>query len=344
MQGLGLIHFGFLAAGLAVALPIIIHLLFRQKTRTLPIGSVRFLHQVVREHRRRRRVRQWLLLALRMLAGLLLALLFARPSRDESFLRGLNQEVVLLIDRSASMQARDAGGKTAWDRALADAGEELKRFDDNVIVHIAVCDAAGVKELPLDKWQKSTAGEAATDFNLALGWAGDVLASSKRSERRIILVSDRQKRGLNRCKAVPLPDGVELTVHDVGEPLARNVALESAQPGSTEIRPDSPLALRVVVRNHGALLARQVPVRCEPEGPDGPVQVSKEVDVAGHGSAVLDLPLAVKTDGLYKGHVDVQFDDVLPLDNRRWVAFEARHPDRVLLVDGEEGRAVFNNE
>jgi hypothetical protein len=335
---------GFLAAGLAVAVPIIIHLLFRQKTRTLPIGSVRFLHQVVREHRRRRRVRQWLLLALRMLAVLLLALLFARPYRDESFLQGLNQEVVLLIDRSASMQARDAGGKTAWDRALADASEELKRFDDNVIVHIAVCDAAGVKELPLDKWQKSTAGEAATDFNLALGWAGDVLAASKRSERRIVLISDLQKSGLSRGKVVPLPDGVELTVHDVGEPLSRNIALESAQPGSTEIRPDSPLGLRVVVRNHGALLARQVPVHCELEGPDGPLQVSKDVDIAGHGSAVLDLPLAVKTDGLYKGHVDVAFDDVLALDNRRWVAFEGRHPDRVLLVDGDEGRSVFANE
>src|SRR5215831_6829020 len=99
MYGWTLIHTGFLAAGLAVAVPIVIHLLFRQKTRTLPIGSVRFLHQVVREHRRRRRVRQWLLLALRMLAILLLALLFARPYRDAAARQGLQQEVVLLIDR-----------------------------------------------------------------------------------------------------------------------------------------------------------------------------------------------------------------------------------------------------
>src|SRR5260221_11843717 len=108
MQGLSLIHMGFLAAGLAVALPIIIHLLFRQKTRTLSIGSMRFLHQVVREHRRRRRVRQWLLPALRMLAVLLLALLFARPYRDESFRRGLQQGAVLLLDPPSRTQAPDA--------------------------------------------------------------------------------------------------------------------------------------------------------------------------------------------------------------------------------------------
>ena len=60
-----------------------------------------------------------LLVALRMLAVLLLALLFARPFRDEAFRRGLQEEMVLLIDRSASMQARQGPGETAFSRALA---------------------------------------------------------------------------------------------------------------------------------------------------------------------------------------------------------------------------------
>lgn len=344
MFGLSLIHIGFLSAGLAVAIPIIIHLLFRQKTRTLAIGSIRFLHQVVREHRRRRRVRQWLLLALRMLAVLLLALLFARPYRDAAARKGLQQEVVLLVDRSASMQAHDGSGKSAFDRGIANAREELKKFDENVVVHVAMCDAAGIQELPIDQLTKAAPSEAATDYNLALGWAGDVLAASKRSNRRVVLICDLQKSGLHRAQAAPLPDGVEFVVHDVGEALARNLSVESVQPGSTEIRPDARIALRIVVRNHGALVARQAPVRCEMTGPDGPIKVSQSIDINGHGSAVLDLPLPIQTDGLYQGSVDLQVDDVLALDNRRWVAFEARHPDRVLLVDGQEGRSVFTNE
>jgi hypothetical protein len=344
MFGLSLIHIGFLAAGLAVAVPIVIHLLFRQKTRTLAIGSVRFLHQVVREHRRRRRLRQWLLLALRILAVLLLALLFARPYQDAAARQGLQQEVVLLIDRSASMQARDASGKSAFDRAVAKARDELKKFDENVVVHLAVCDAAGIQELQFDQLTKAAPSEAATDYNLALGWAGDVLAASKRANRRVILICDLQKSGLHRARSARLPDGVEFVVHDVGEALARNLAIESVQPGSTEIRPDAKIALRVVVRNHGALVARQVPVRCELTGPDGLINISQSVDINGHGSAVLDLPLPVQTDGLYQGFVELKVDDALALDNRRWVAFEARHPDRVLLIDGQEGRSVFTNE
>ena len=40
----------------------------------------------------------------------------------------------------------------------------------------------------------------------------------------------------------------------------------------------------------------------------------------------------------------IESDDALAIDNRRWVAFEARHPDRILLVDGQEGRSVFSSE
>ncbi len=344
MFSLNLIHFGFLAGGLAVALPIVIHLLFRQKTRTVPIGSVRFLHQVVREHRRRRRVRQWLLLALRMLAVLLLALLFARPYRDQSLLRGLEQEIVVLIDRSASMQAHDAASETVFERAVAKARAELKSIDANAIVHVALCDAAGIKEVPVEDLPKAAATEAATDYALALGWAGDVLAASARSMRRIVLITDLQRSGLSRAHTARVPEGVELEIQDVGQPMARNLAVESAEASRVEIRPDSPLALRVVLRNHGALAARKVPVQCELAGPDGPIKVSKQADVAGRASTVVDLPLDVKTDGLYKGQVRVQFDDVLAVDNGRWVAFEARHPDRVLLVDGQEGRSIFTSE
>src|SRR5262245_21819593 len=134
MFGLSLIHAGFLAGGLAVTVPILIHLLFRQKTRLVPIGSVQFLHQVVREHRRRRRVRQWVLLVLRMLAVVLLALLFARPYWAKA-VSGLEQEIVFLVDCSASMQIH-RGNSSAFDEAIDRLRAELRRLDTNTILHI----------------------------------------------------------------------------------------------------------------------------------------------------------------------------------------------------------------
>lgn len=342
---MNLIHAGFLAAGLAVAVPIVIHLLFRQRTRTVPIGSVRFLHQVVREHRRRRRLRQWVLLSLRMLAVLLLALLFARPYWDRSHLLGLEQEVVVLVDRSASMLARDSSGETAFQRAIAAARLELSQLDTNVIVHVAACDSTGILEIPIKDLSTLDPSEAATDFGLALSWARDVLSNSNRKGRRIVLVTDLQRSGLPRTPFERLPDDIELVIRDVGDPLPRNVAIESAEAMRTEIRPDSQVSVRAVIRNSGALAVRNLPVKCDlADRSNESFRVQKTIDIPGRGSAVVDFPLAIVKDGLYKGHVTIEIDDAIVLDNQRWIAFEARHPDRILLVDGQEGRSVFNGE
>jgi len=141
MFGLSLVHVGFLAGGLTVTVPILIHLLFRQKTRTVLVGSVHFLQQVVREHRRRRRVRQWLILMLRTLAVLLLALLFARPYWTKADVPGLEQETVFLLDRSASMQVRQ-GSNTSFDEAVSRLRGELGRVDANSTVHVGFYDAS----------------------------------------------------------------------------------------------------------------------------------------------------------------------------------------------------------
>jgi hypothetical protein len=343
MTGLSLIHAGFLAAGLAVAVPLIIHLLFRQKTRTVPIGSIRFLQQVVREHRRRRRVRQWLLLLLRMAAVLLLALLFARPYWDESVRRGLEQEIVYLVDRSASMQA--VSGSTAlFDEALEVLGSELEVIDENTIVHVGLCDATGVEEIAVDKLADAAPSQAATDHALGIAWAKDVLAASSRSDRRVILISDLQRTGLAATGGEQLPPEITLEVHDVGRQLAHNVSVDLADAVSTEIVPDRPVKVRVLVRNHGALAVKQLPIRCELEGPDGKLNASEKHDIPGGATATIDLPFTIQQDGVYRGRVAIDADDVLAVDDTRWLAIEARHPDRVLLVDGQEGRAVFGNE
>jgi hypothetical protein len=52
----------------------------------------------------------------------------------------------------------------------------------------------------------------------------------------------------------------------------------------------------------------------------------------------------VKKPGRYHGFVELPAEDGFTLDNRRWLAFDARPPDRLLLVDGEPGTSMFGNE
>jgi len=344
MWGLSFIQAGFLAAAAAASVPVLIHLLFRQRARKLTIGSVRFLQRVVREHRRRRRVRQWILLALRCLAVLLLAILFARPFLNAAARLGPQQELVLLVDASASMGTKDSRGNTSFSQALKLAREEIAELDENVVLHLGLFDANGVRRTPLDKLDASIVGSGATDYGLALAWARDVVAASSRAQKRVALISDLQQTGLQRTSFHGLPEETQFIVRDVGQAVSANVALLAADAVRTEIRPKDSVMLRAIVHNFAPLPAKDLKLLVRLNGPQGPVNIDQDLQVEGSAAAVVELPLNITEDGLYSGDVQLLPQDSAEWDNRRYVAFEARHPERVLLVDGQEGRTVFSNE
>ena len=79
MFGLGFLAPAFLAGLLAVAVPIALHLFRRRTDRVVDFPAVQMLPQAPVERQERRRLRDLLLLALRVAALVLLALSFARP-------------------------------------------------------------------------------------------------------------------------------------------------------------------------------------------------------------------------------------------------------------------------
>ncbi len=345
-MGMHVIHFGFLAAGLAAVVPVIIHLLFRPKTRTVDIGSIRFLQHVLRSHQRRRRVRQWLLLAMRVLAVALLALLFARPYWNDERMSGASREEILLVDGSASMQATTPAGRSAFEQTLALLRAELSQIPENTVVHIGLCDASGVRAWSADNLAAMRPSQLAADWALALSWARDRLSASTRQYQRVTILTDLQKAGTNGLRRELLPATVDCQLRDAGTTRLRNLAVEIAEPVRLELRPDQPFPIRVTLHNHGPLTARDLTVRCTLRGPeDVAVTGSITQTLPGRQSVTFDLPVSIDRDGLYHGEITLEnAEDSMTLDDRRYLAFEARFPERILLVDGDEGRSTFASE
>ena len=112
------IQFGMLGALGALAIPIIIHLMFRSRARPVDLGTLQFLKVVLRDNARRRKLRRWLLLALRMASLALIALLFARPY----MLATEPATGERLIVRSARpLGQHGTGRRNSPDRSSADA-------------------------------------------------------------------------------------------------------------------------------------------------------------------------------------------------------------------------------
>lgn len=115
----------FLLGALAVAAPVVFHLIRRTTRDRTRFSSLLFLQPDPPRLTQRSRIENWLLLLLRAAALALLALAFARPFlRTETPLNsnpGKNRRLVILVDTSASMQ-RDGLFPAAREKA-----EELLR-------------------------------------------------------------------------------------------------------------------------------------------------------------------------------------------------------------------------
>src|SRR4030088_3677977 len=76
---MGLLTPWFLAGGLAIGLPVWLHLLRKHKTTPLPFSSLMFFEKRTQSSIKHRRLKYLLLFALRIALLILLALAFANP-------------------------------------------------------------------------------------------------------------------------------------------------------------------------------------------------------------------------------------------------------------------------
>src|SRR5213593_2484492 len=89
----------------AASLPIILHLFYRSRYRTVPWAAMKFLLAAIEQTSRRLRFQELLLLLLRVAMLVLLALAFARPSTSAAGKGGQGDAVdaVFILDNSMSM-------------------------------------------------------------------------------------------------------------------------------------------------------------------------------------------------------------------------------------------------
>ncbi len=222
-----------LLAGLAaLAVPIIVHLVQRERKRVVEFPSLMFLRKIPYQSVRRRAIRHWPLLLLRLAALALIVLAFARPlARGVTVGAGPSggaREVVVLVDRSYSMGYGDrwARAQAAARRAIGTLAPgdraTLAWFDDGVEVAVRSTTEPAALAAAVERGRP---GAGSTRYVPALKAAGAVLDASDRPRREVVLVSDFQANGWTRSEEARLPDGTVLTPASVAEGGAANVAV-----------------------------------------------------------------------------------------------------------------------
>ncbi len=331
----------FLLGALSLIVPVLVHLMRREPSARIPFASLLFLRHLPQPVHRRRRLRYWLLFALRSLLLLLLVLAFARPSwRSQGGEGRPGAAVVLLLDCSFSMRpgARFARAQEKALEILAQAPEGARvgaiGFSTTVRVLSPLSrDRANVRAALRDlrpTWR-------ATDYAQGLRAARSLLQDAPEGEKTIYLISDFQRSGWRAADSEALlPPDVKLVPVDVASEEEGNRAILDAHARSVVWTPRYEEQLLVRVGNFHRAAARTavrlwvndrlVGEKTLALGPEETTRV-----------AFTDFPLDPR---LNRVRVELE-PDGLPDDDRFFLIIERGRPKKVLLLEGTPGASFY---
>jgi hypothetical protein len=256
----------FLLGSVAIAGPILFHLIRRAARERVPFSSLMFLRPTAPRITRRRELEHFWLLLLRCLALVLLATGFARPffSKDISnpVAPGEARQIVLLVDTSASMRREGL-----WSKALSVANSYLDKASPADQFAVMTFDRQPRTLVSFSEWsswapdqraglarQRLAAvnpGWMSTQLGLALTSAAEQMmndsASAKPAARReVILISDLQEGAkLDGLQGHDWPTGVKVSVERIEPSRKGNAGLEILAAPNAKTTGEEPVRIRI---------------------------------------------------------------------------------------------------
>ena len=258
----------FLLGALAVALPVIFHLIRRTTRERTVFSSLMFLLPTPPRLTRRSRLEHLLLLLLRCIVLCLLAFGFARPFFKQDLpgnpVSGAAKRVVVLVDTSASMRRADL-----WAAARDKAEAIFRKASSADQIALFTFDRQMNPWMTFEQWNATPVGDrvafargrladispgwAGTHLDQALIRAADLLAETDDGSfvgpRQIVLISDFQEGSrMGALQAHEWPKGVELIPEPVTPRTASNAGLQLVADAANAAPSTSPV-VRVRISN-----------------------------------------------------------------------------------------------
>ncbi len=326
----------FFAALVTFAIPIAIHLTQRERKQVVEFPSLMFLEKIPYQSVRRRRIRDWPLLAMRLAAILLIVFAFARPFFDRPIVALANtsgpREVAILLDRSYSMGYGDR-----WTRAQAAARQVVQGLTatDHVTLILFGTNAQAEVRATADLSRVSAAidaakvGAEATRYAPALKLAQRVLADATLQTREVVMISDFQRNGWVRDENLRLPEGTTFRAVPITDSQPSNLTVANVLPQRSMFSGQERVTVSANVVNRGQSAASNVQVRLELDG--RAVETQTVTVQPGAPASVTFQPFTLAR-AFTRGAVRIG-DDALAQDNAFYFIASPAQRLSVLLVE-----------
>lgn len=354
----------------AVAVPVIIHLLHRRRVSTVDFSSVIFIRDHHLQRSRALRLRELLLLLLRTLIVLLLVLAFARPVVEglAGALMGgsLAQRTAfaIVLDNSYSMGA-GRYGDTPFTAARAEAEriiDTMRQGDEGLLILTAA--PPGVfPAVPTDRMEtlrarlsETEVSERPGDVAGALRLARQKLAGTVSANKGIYLLSDLQRSDWGSVAeseamaSAESPAALYLYAYEAGNVVNAGIDAVSVSEGLLiRNQPEQFVATYTDWTGRTGLAG-------ESEGTgqngqngqtrrtrevrlviNGETRDSRQVTAEAGGTGSVQFNVVIDTPGRYTGYMELDEDDVAA-DNRRYFTLNVPDAFGVTAVGRTESR------
>jgi len=340
----------FLVGLAAAAIPVLIHLLNRPRARVERFSTLEFIRRLHIRKSKRLRVRELLLLALRVLLIALVALAFARPALQGALAGRLGGQarssVCVVLDVSHSMSYAD-GESTLLDRAKERARQIVGLLDEgDEAALVLASDAAEIPFLrPTHDFriveaaiERAVATSRGTDLLRAAREAVRLLEGTAGPNREVFIVTDMQRTGFGADREAweeLAPSPCRFFFLPVGGEERPNRAVTGAELFEPR-RLGETVKIRGTVANHGDEPAEALVTLLIDDERRGTTTV--RVEPLATGSVVFSA--LVKETGTHRGEIRLDEDQLTGDDS---FYFTIDRPERleVLLVGPAEERGLF---
>ena len=335
----------------SLAIPVVIHLVYRRRAKRLPFSTLHFLRMIDQRVARRHRLKELLLLALRIL--LLAAVLGALETRlnPPGIFKGrqVPTSAAILLDNTYSMRA-SLGGSSAFQSARhATVGilDELKDEDAACLIPFETTDevaptpttdVAGLRER-LDAME---CGYGSARVDDPLQRAVQSLQKSTTPVRELYIITDMQR--LSWSGGLPdlegrLPERTHVFLVDVGAPVEENMAVSQAGFPMDVGIVGAPSTLYCRIVNHGTVGASR---KCSFYlGEDRLHQQEISAESRARTSAIFTHTFAES--GTFYGRVQIEPDQI-DADDSYYFTVPVRRKVPVLVVNGKPSTIPYKDE
>lgn len=341
--------------GLTLAsVPIIIHLIHRRKAKPLRFPAVEFVLLSNREVARRLKLREILLLVLRVLMVILLVLAFSRPLLNASLGQDIQRpsSTVILLDNSYSTRYQEPES-TRFEQAKEVARQIVRRFQEQDSIGLVFSDNEKVttstplvfdRKKLLEEIDKAEASYLAADFLGALDRAYTFLKSSNFLDKNLYIITDLARNGWGSVSTANIKffnPQVKIYIVNLAENEERdNLALSDVRFDQSVIGVDRSVSLKVKVKNFTPNPVKNLTARLYL---DDKKVAQKFMSIKAMEEAEGEFRYQFSKPGWHRGFVEISQDN-LSVDDKFYFSVKVREKIKVLVVNGDPNSIFYKDE